>query len=154
VAKPTSVTSGMGLDLRDFSRFAKALRKAEPVLAKELRAQFRLAGELVAHDAQFLVGPYSSTISDSIKVRITGLLTVAVTAGDSPLAGLFELGNKGKGEGEQFEHPLFGNTSVVVPQPMHPFLVPAVEANIDRVELMAVEALDRAIAVIVLDDEV
>jgi hypothetical protein len=51
-----------------------------------------------------------------------------------------------------FRHPVFGNKAVWVEQPMHPALGPAVEANADRIELLTLKALDRALEVVATAD--
>ncbi len=143
---------GMGVDVRDFAAFARALRKGSPEVALQLRVDLRAVGEIVASEARVRAAEWSKTIPPSIRVRTSGA-TVSVIAGGSgvPLAGLFELGNQGQRGlgGTDFRHPVWGNRNVWVSQPMHPFLAPSLEAKIDAVEVAAVEALDSAIASIV-----
>ena len=147
-SKATDV-GGVGIDLSDFYVAATALKKADPVAAKELRGKLRMVGEQVAHDYGYLIGPYSKSVEESIKVRIAGGLMVSVVSGGSgvPLAGLLELG--GQGGASTWDHPVFGNAAVRVTQQTHPALGRAVEANIARVEGIVLEALDEAITVAV-----
>jgi hypothetical protein len=59
-----------------------------------------------------------------------------------PLAGLFELGNKGKRTaGGAFRHPVFG-TNTWVSQETHPFLVTAGKRNQAKIDALVYEALD------------
>lgn len=150
-------TGGIGLDLRDFSRFAKALRKAEPALAKGLAVRLRAAGEIVAAEARSNAAAISKSIPPSIKVRVSGA-TVSVVAGGNgvPLAGLLELGNAGRTSStatneSRFRHPVFGHSKVWVNQPMHPYLLPALRNKSEVAQQAAVDALDEAIAIIVTD---
>lgn len=147
----TVTLSGLGgVDTRDFKAFAKALAVAAPMIRKELILNLRAVGAIVAEEAKVTVSPFSRTIPDSIKVRVSGA-TVSVVAGGAgvPLGALFETGNVGKRGGDTFNHPVFGNRATWVAQPMHPYLGPALISKIDAVEVAAVEALDRAIGLAV-----
>jgi hypothetical protein len=139
---------GLGVDMRDFDAFARALRTAAPSTRRQLITRLRGVGALVAEEARAQIEPYSTSIPPSIKVRVSRL-TVSVVAGgpDVPLAGLFELGNVGdKGRRDVFRHPVFGNREIWVSQPRHPFLAPALRQRWSEVERAAVEALDATIA--------
>lgn len=153
MAASTDLHLGIGVDTRDFARFAKALRAAEPEIRKLLVLQLRAVGEIVAAEARAAIGG-SRTIPATIKVRVSGA-TVSVVAGGAgvPLAGLLELGNMGNrgAAGATFRHPVFGNKSVWVEQSTHPFLAPAVRGKMDEVERAAVEALDEAIGLVLKD---
>jgi hypothetical protein len=141
--------AGMGINTTDFARFAKALAIAGPLLSRTLKINMRGVGDLVAQEARTIVGPYSTTIPDSIKVRVGGFgATVSVVAGGPgvPMAGLLELGTSGSAKNATtFRHPVFGNRDVWATQSMHPFLGPAVARKIDAAETAAVEALDLAV---------
>jgi hypothetical protein len=64
-----------------------------------------------------------------------------------------ELGNKGARENQAtFRHPVFGNSGLWVEQPTHPYLLPALQARADIAQVAAIEALDEAIAVAVLEE--
>ncbi|MCU1494810.1 MAG: hypothetical protein JWO62_2574 [Acidimicrobiaceae bacterium] len=143
-------TGGIGLDTTDFARFAKALRKSQPELAKGLQVKLRAAGMIVAAEAAVLAGSASVTIPPSIKVRVSGA-TISVVAGGNgiPLAGLMEIGNKGASQAgaADFRHPVFGDMNVWVAQSTHPFLTPALQSAAPAAEAAAVEALDEAIAI-------
>lgn len=149
----TLQTGGIGLDTRDFARFAKALRRAQPALAKSLMLKLRAAGQIVADEAKVLSADASVTIPPSIKVRVSGA-TVSVVAGGNgiPLAGLMELGNKGAATAQaSFRHPVFGNMDVWVQQSTHPYLLPALDKAGFAAEKAATDALDEAIAIAVSD---
>lgn len=156
MAAPSSITRGIGLDLRDFTQFAKALRKAEPTLAKALRVRLVAAGALVAGEAQRISSEVSVTVPQSIAVKVSGLNVQVVAGGeDDPIAGLLELGNSGGSKSasatraNRFRHPVFGNEDVWVDQSMHPFLTPAVEDKADAAFALILEAIDEAIEVAV-----
>ena len=138
--------AGIGIDTSDFRKFARALTKAAPLIAGVLRVNLRGVGDVVAEEARSLARPYSSTIPDSIKVRVSGA-TVSVLGGGTgvPLGGLFELGNVNSKDSSEFRHPVFGNRNVWASQPMHPFLLPALANKIDAAEAAATAALDIAI---------
>lgn len=146
----TISTGGIGLDLRDFARFAKALRKAAPELAAQLKIRLRAAGEVVAETARSNAEAASRTIPSSIKVRVSGA-TISVVAGGAgiPLAGLMEMGNAGGSDGAAlFRHPLWGHwVSGKGIQATHPYLLPAIQSDADAAEIAAVEALDWAIGI-------
>ena len=46
-----------------------------------------------------------------------------------PIAKLYEVGNKGRGGGSTFRHPVFGNRENWVDQPRYPFLAAAGKAK-------------------------
>lgn len=151
-------TGGVGVDTREFASFAKALRKAKPVLAKELAKSLRAAGEIVAVEARANATSEGSTsIPPTVKTRVASA-TVSVVAGGakSPIAGLWELGNSGRASQQQipirgggFRHPVFGNRNVWVNQPRHPFLLRALHAKAFVAEKAALDALDAAVATVV-----
>lgn len=144
---PTSTVSGAGgIDTRDFRKFAKALMTAAPEVYATLRINMRGVGDIVAQEARGIVEPYSTTVPETIKVRVSGA-TVSVVAGGGavPMAGLLELGNVGAKSETSFRHPVFGNRAAWVEQPMHPFLSTALENKLEAAEAAATEALDLAI---------
>src|SRR5580693_3531007 len=69
-----------GIDTREFKAVAKALRKAQPAMYKELAKNLRAAGKLVANDAKSIAGDHSASIPPTIKVRQRGT-AVSVEAG-------------------------------------------------------------------------
>ena len=139
---------GIGLDTSDLRRLAKDLRAAKSPLLKGMRQGLRAAGEIVAADARVRAEEASKTIPPSIKVRVAST-TVAVVAGGPgvPLAGLMEIGNKKSAKGATtFRHPVFGNRTRWVDQPMHPYLAPAGRAHEAEVERAVADVIDGVLA--------
>lgn len=142
-----------GVDTRQLRELTKSLRGFKP--DKELHKALRVAGQLIAEDAKAIIGEHSKTVPATIRVRVSGT-KISVVAGseDVPLAGLLELGNKGKGksqvaaEGGKFRHPVFGDRTSWVEQDMHPYLLAAAEKNarnIEHLEGVAVAEAMRAV---------
>lgn len=159
LARRTVTARGTGgIDTSEFKAAVKALRRAQPQLAKELRKELREAGLIVAEEAKKIIEPHSKKIPRTIKVRVSGA-SVAVVAGgpNAPTAALFELGNTGgKGSASAsrngvFRHPVFGNREQWVNQPMHPFLAPAALANLPRVDEHVGRALDTVTRTIIFE---
>jgi hypothetical protein len=147
------IAGSAGIDVSEFKGVALALKAAQPMLRLTLLRNITVAGKLVARDAAAIVAPFSESIPPTIKVRRRGV-SVVVQAGGAdeaiggagPLAGLFELGNKGKksaaaASGGMFRHPVFG-TGTWVDQEMHPFLTVAGKKNQAKVDALVYEALD------------
>lgn len=152
MANKTTVRGAGGIDMRQYRDFMRDLKKVNPKLRKELQKQLRAAGEEVAVDARALAVVHSRKIPPTVKVRTSGV-SVAVVAGgkaDTAIAGLFELGNAGNRKSAaasrsgRFRHPVFGDRSTWVDQPMHPYLAPAAKRMRKRVRQMALDAIDAA----------
>lgn len=146
-----------GIDTSEFHEAARALRKADAVLNRELRSSLRAAGFIVAERAKILAGAHSKKIADTIKVRTAGAgVEVRAGSADVPTAVLYELGNQQRRsrigvaqEGGTFRHPVFGNRDVWVDQPRYPFLAPAAAlsaAEVDREVGRAMDLVARTIA--------
>ena len=152
----TLSTGGVGLDTRDFAKFAKALRKADKGLYKQLQIRLRAAGDIVAAAARSNVAPYSSKAEASIRTRVSSA-TVAVVAGVGgvPMAALLELGNKARGASSgQFQHPIWGRWVTGAGfQAMHPYLLTALQSHAEEAWAGAIEALDWAIMIACTDEE-
>jgi hypothetical protein len=115
-----------------FAPKIRAIKRWQPEVRKELIKELRAAGEMIAGGARLLADAHSTKISATIKVRTrtaTKKAEVEIKAGNQevPEAGLLELGNKGSRNKEKFRHPVFGDKSHWVEQPMHPYLAPAVK---------------------------
>lgn len=149
----SSIVGGSGIDTSEFKGVALALKAARPMLRLELMRGLKAAGDLVAKDAVAIVAPFSESIPPTIKTQRRGV-GVAVRAGggttesgeESPLAGLFEIGNKGKkssaaSAGGVFRHPVHGSDTWVN-QEMHPFLAVAGKRNQAKVDALVYKALD------------
>lgn len=127
-------TPGFGVDTRDLTDLAVAMRRSSRVTAREWRLGMRGVGEIIAVEARHRASEHSTSIPPTIKVRAArGTVEVRAGSNDAPLARLFELGNSGKSrvsieapdKGGKFKHPVWGNRDVWVEQPMHPFLYAA-----------------------------
>jgi hypothetical protein len=148
-----------GIDARDFKAVAKALKKAQPLMRTELLRNLKAAGEIVAADARVIAAEHSTTVTPTIKTQVRGVgVSVVAGGGEVAIAGLFELGNKGKGKSQsasrsgRFRHPVFGNRSNWVSQPMHPFLAPAGEKNRAKTDAAVLAALDEVTRAVVIGD--
>ena len=142
---PTSAT--FRVQTVGFKELAASMAVAVPLsIHAHLSAAFMAAGNIVAQQAIENIDPYSTTVADSIKVRMSGQTGVRVVAGPMQIAGLLELGNKGSKGGGTFRHPVFGNRAAWVPQPMHPYLAPALTSKEDAVAILIEDALNVAIA--------
>jgi hypothetical protein len=141
----TDLHEGIGIDMTAFGKFAKGLKKYAPDIQKHLQLRLRALGQNVADEYRSDISSYSTTVPDSIKVRVSGL-TVSVVAGGPgvPMAGLLELGNAQARSGQTFSHPVFGSTASWVNQPMHPALGPAVQKKYALVEAAMADAIDIA----------
>jgi hypothetical protein len=69
-----------GIDTREFKAVAKALRKAQPAVYRQMAKNLCAAGKLVANDAKAIVGKHSSSIPPTIKAKQRGT-AIAVEAG-------------------------------------------------------------------------
>lgn len=144
----TARTGGTGIDTTDFKNVIRVLRKEQPELAKQVRKQLRVAGEIVAAEARRNAAEFSKTIPPTIKVRTAGA-TVAVIAGGAkaPAASLFELGNTGGSKsataslGGRFRHPVFGDRDVWVETPSRPYIRPSIAKDIEAVASAVAEAV-------------
>ena len=120
----------MHIDTADFRAFSDSCLRAIPALSRNTDKRLLIAGEAIAADARSRCDSTTTTIS----FAPVGHGTVAILAQGGPITGLLEDGNKGSGgAGGTFRHPVFGNPEVWVNQPMHPYLRPAVEANVGDV---------------------
>jgi len=141
----TPGANGFATDASDLKVLAKHLREVDRKASRNLRRAERAVGEVIAVEARKRASEHSTSIPPTIKVRVAGG-TIEVRAGteDQPLARLFEVGNEGRGK-STFRHPVFGDKSNWVEQPMHPFLYRAGVAKrheaIRLLNLAHVEAL-------------
>lgn len=117
-----------GIDLREFKKLTRDLKSFKP--DKALKKTLRLAGQLIAEDARVIVSPHSQTVPGSIKVRIRKTSISVIAGGEGvPMAGLLEMGNRGRSSrGDSFRHPVYGGDTWVS-QPMHPYLLKATVRN-------------------------
>lgn len=131
----------------DLERLAIDLEAAARALPAAAGSRLAVVGERVVARAKRNAGAYRSHASsprsnsrtsgtsrsgtqavvDSIHGHLESEDTFRISYGEGvPLAGLWELGNRGGHEGDhEFRHPLFGNSNFFYPQPKHPFMAPA-----------------------------
>jgi len=128
----------LSIDTKALRSFAKALRVAEPALAKGLRLAYRAAGDEVASDARRRAD-YSTRIPGSIRVRTTQTAAVSVIAGGPQALDAAPLEHQGLPG--SFRHPVFGNRAVWVDQTARPFLHPALEAKGEEAKAAVAAAL-------------
>ncbi len=170
MAETTTVLSRKeGVDTKELRKLTKDFKEWKP--DKALHKMLRVAGELIAADARAIVAAgYSASYKTSVKdrgetrsYRGSGKITptikvrvsktrVSVVAGGAgvPLAGLWEVGNKGHSKSQaasrtgNFRHPVFGNRERWVNQPMHPYLLPAAVMNERKIEHLEGQAVAEA----------
>lgn len=149
MARSSSVHQGFGVDARDFKLFARALRVAQRDLYRDVHAELREIGQLVADEAKSIVSAHSQSVPPTIRVRVS-YATVSVIAGgpSAPVGALYEVGNKGKrggreGQSGMFRHPVFGDRGNWVEQERYPFLAPALRKKLPVVQERAASTLDR-----------
>jgi hypothetical protein len=138
-----------GVDIRELRQLTRDFIGWKP--DKQLHQALRVAGELIADDARILAAEHSKSIPPSIKVRVSKTRISVVAGGEGvPLAGLFELGNKGRGKSQaasrrgQFRHPVFGDKGNWVNQDMHPYLLSAAVKNMRKIEALEGHAVAEA----------
>lgn len=107
-------------------------------------------GAVVAEDAKSRAREVSSSVADTIKVRVAGMnVSVVAGGGANALAGLLELGNLGGDDQDFFRHPVFGDMNWWEDQAMHPYLSPALASHITEVDAAAMAAIDATISELV-----
>lgn len=124
-------TKGFGELAVDFRRTAEGLAVEVPKMVAE-------SATVISDRAKSIVlsyptkgtGEAQAAIAASIRPRPRKKNVWVVEAGEAgtPLAGLWEMGNKGGRSGEgAFRHPVFGNKTVWVTQEKWPYLTRAVQ---------------------------
>jgi len=128
-----------GIDTTQLRKLTRDFKAWKP--DKQLHKALRVAGGLIVDDAKLMASEHSKSIPPTIKLRVTKTrLTVRAGDAETPIAGLYEEGNKGRSKPDSFRHPVF-NSDVWVEQPRHPFLWRSVvknARNIERLEGVAV----------------
>lgn len=100
----------INVDADPIRLFANKLRRAQPEVAKALRAQVAAAARMVRDDARKRAGEFSKKIPPTIRSSATGnVATVKVGTKAQPLGALYE-------RKKNFRHPVGGNTNVWVDQ--------------------------------------
>lgn len=135
----------LAVDVRGLTQLAKDLNKiADKDLRNRLRKGLRAGGNIVAAAAKANAS-WSGRIPGSIRVGVT-TKGVYVRAGGpkAPHAVVFE----GKVDGGDRRHPVFATgdrgTWHWAVQPKKPFLVPALNANAEKVAALAADEIEKA----------
>lgn len=138
-----------------FRPYLRGINKWDKTVRKELRTELRASGEMIASGSRLLAAAHSKSIPPTIKVR-TGIqseraeVQIRAGGGNVPIAGLFELGNKGGGKSKagatrkKFRHPLFGDKGKWYEQDMHPYIAPMVRLRQAAVTKRVKSAVERA----------
>jgi len=136
------------IDTKDLRQLYVDLKGVEGNLRVELRKGVKAAAEPIA-SAVRSAASWSSRIPGAVRVkpsfgaRSTGV-TVTVDGGRAPEARVLEHG----GRGGTFQHPVYGNRDVWVPQKAQPFFFTTVSSgsavgNAERAILAAMDAVAR-----------
>ncbi len=132
------------MDASELRALSRALKKAEPALAKDFTRALKDSAEIVAVKARANAS-FSSRIPKTIRASGTTVSAKVVAGGDAaPHAAPLEHG----GKGGTFRHPVYGNLNVWVPQPAHPFLTPAGEESAPLVQERVEKAVDLFVALL------
>lgn len=134
---------GQGLD--DLTR---DLKEASYTVRAEIDKTVAVIAEEIRAEAILLVSKHSKTIPPTIKVEmVPGAAVIKAGNETTPLAVLYELGNKGKGGRAKstFRHPLFGDRDKWFDQPRHPFLTVALAANRRQITKRMESAWEKAL---------
>lgn len=128
------------IDTSSFTRFARDIRKCSTLVSKNLKAELKQAGEIVAIQAR-LNASFSTRIPATIKVRSAGGVIRVIAGGQSaPHKGEAEAFEH-KGVPGTFRHPVYGNKKKWVNQRAHPYLRTAAETH----RKAALDAAERAV---------
>lgn len=147
VSTSTVKSAGVTVDLEDFRKLARQLRKADRELNLSVKRMLRAMGAEVADEAKSKASEFSTQIPPGIAVRLSGM-TVAVVS-KTELGVLEEVGGKSH-PGVTWRHPVFGNRDASwVVQHTHPYLLPALRDKSEEVESATARivglVLDRAL---------
>ncbi len=146
--------NALSVNTKSLKVFASVLRKEQLEVAKRLRLRLKAAGEIVAADARARAKVGMPTNPPRIKVSVSGLRAVSVTAErtvknaegervELPMYNEFAYGS--------WKHPTFGHDPQVS-QKAHPFLYPALEAHSEEAIAAIAVALDEVVEACALDD--
>lgn len=149
------VSGGVHVNTAELKAFIKDLRATYPAAAKGLRENLRVGGEIVAVEARKIAGQHSRSIPPTIRTSVYGAV-VAVKGGNktTPLAALYELGNKGsRGQADTFRHPVFGRKDVPwQSQARYPFLLPALERAGPAMEAELEKTVETIVSILTLGE--
>lgn len=121
------------IDGESFDEAVRGLFEAADRVDVEVTRTVLEIAASVSTTAKKIAGEHSAKVAATVSAPIPIRHGAAVRAGsaDVPLAALWELGNKGKGNRRKptFRHPVYGHWNVQDPtrldQVRHPFLAPA-----------------------------
>jgi hypothetical protein len=132
---------------RSLSDLARDMRRAATVVRKETDKTVVAVGAKVAAVAKEEAGRHSKSIPPTIRLAaIPGAAVIRAGNQDTPMAELYEIGNKGgKRTSETFRHPVFGQKDVWVEQPRFRFLAPALAVDRRAITKQMEQAWDKAL---------
>ena len=129
---------------------ADDLRFAAVKIRDEIDVTLLKVGEELVEAAKALAEPHSKKVADTIKLRaMPGYVVISAGNDETPIAALWELGNKGthnsaRVQGVYFRHPIFGTDNWTT-QRRFPFLRPALDADRKNITMLMESAWDRAL---------
>lgn len=113
-------------NVRDWKEFADKLEHASEKVAPEIQRALLAFGEHFKTEAQRRAAAAGST-SIPPGIHVVPLPHAVMIRAEGVLAVLWEKGNKGSDpESPTFSHPVFGDETVKVNQPKHPFMRPLI----------------------------
>ncbi len=151
---PRTPAAETSVDASQLFHLAVALKSVDDkATLRSLRAGLRAAAKPIADRARQNAAEVSSKVAATITVETaftasrTGVFITAkrnkMPAGHAPLPGLLERGSQRNGGASgTFRHPVFGDDTNWVSQPMHPFLAPAVAGQQEKVAETVRAAVD------------
>ncbi len=125
-------SAAITVNMQSFAHLARDMKRAAPLMYKEIHHGLKDIGEIVAVEARHNASYAQEKIANSIKVR-TSLFTVSVIA-KGTLAELEERGSAKPGP-QWWRHPLFGDRYHWYPQRGRPYLYPALKSKAELIDL-------------------
>lgn len=117
-------------DGKDFEVLSRQLHDAAEMYERDLTPTMGGIGKLVATTAQGIAGQKSEKVAETIKSRtIPAAAVIEAGNADTPIAALWQVGNKGSRDKTHFRHPVFGRKDVWVEQPMFRYLTEALRVT-------------------------
>lgn len=136
----------VGVDARELTQLYRDLDAADKDIARDFLADVKKGGEAVRSDASSAASAFSKRIPGTIRLVSAGgrgKVRVAIRAGGKGAPNAAPLENLGKSG--TFRHPVFGNRRNWVEQEAHPFLLPALRKNLDKVAASVADSVDKAL---------
>lgn len=137
---------------KDLAGLGAELRSASERMRAEVDKTVAKVGVKISTEAKAVASQHSKTIPSTIKLRmIPGAAVIEAGNEDTPMAVLYELGNKkAKPTDRTFRHPVFARRDqgrqewTWVEQVRHPYLRPVLIANRKQITQMMEGAWDDA----------